>query len=608
MLKDIRVHGSITQEIDFYANLAGEKLLTAPFYEMKEGANGSEASFFLAGMYLRLDGKGITFSGTGGVVSEYMFGSPMPLQDLSHKEVKNRLVMFGAVAGEGGLTFTPQLSGFQSYESLFLDGNAVGNYYFLIKAPWPFSARRTQETLLRTLGRVLKRSPFPGEGADSDLVGEILKELADPDATLLLLRLVHKPYQRFYQFVRDYYRRVGTWGSQEERFVIPFAEETGVEEYQRERIAIDILYKEESNRQLVDEYKDLLLGVMSGQMDPSALARLNSLRRLAMRHNLPSSLFDTLDGLIPAASAARDGEPDYLRQTREIFESLFIASKPAAEIIGPPEIARLLGYKQQSVQHRDNGFEQILLDTGRMLDERAAQGGDLASFEVFSEVITFFDRLDNAEAVINQLAFMEQATVSESKVRSLVGNQRALDAVEAGLFRRLVVEPALNNPYVLRFGREKVLVLVEGLGRLERGEATLGDLVCQVEAIAQVEVAERRLYEGIRARLKQSYFNLSNPVHVRLLQREVEGEMAKREGRPLSVPPGTFASALEAVKRESEYLNHILPKVLESQQTELRERFLKETGTDRYRLEELEREYQQAHGLGDGEDDRKLGL
>jgi len=598
MLKDIRVHGAITPEVDFYANLAAEKLLSAPFYEMKEDAEGTEVSFFLSGMYLRLGAGGITFSGTGGVLSEYMFGSPMPLQDLSHKEVRNRLVLFGAFPGNnGGLSFTASVSGFQSYENLFLDGNALSNYFFLVKAPWPYSVRRTQEELVKKLGRALKRSDATRTGADSDLLGEMLRELAEPEATILLLRLVHRPHQQFYQFARDFYRKAQEWGEPQQFFVTNLAEELGVRDYQHERIAIDILYKDPHNNQIVDEYKDILLAMMGGKAEASAFARLNSLRNLALRHNLPSSLFDTLDGLIPTATAAREVEPDYLHGTREIFEGLFLSSRPPAEVIGNPEIVRLLEYKQRSQSTRDNGFEQILLDTGRVLDERAAQGEGMEGFEVFSNVVTFFDRLDNAEAVVNQLAFMEQATVDESKVRSLLGNKRAFDALEPGLFRRLTVEPALQNPYTLRSGRRKVMTLSDGLEHLEKGDRTLADIAADLAELTRQETAEHHLYEGIRGRLKQFYFNLSNATHVRLLQREVEGELRKREDWRGAVPPGAFAAALEDVKNESEYLNNVLPKVLETGEDQLREAFLRQSGLDRYRLEELEREYKVARGL-----------
>jgi uncharacterized protein (TIGR04442 family) len=599
VLKDVRVHGAITEAIDYYATLAGAKLLSAPFYEIQETEGLRTVSFFLAGQYFRLDHQGISFSGTGGSVSEYMFGSPMPLHDLGHKEVRNRLVLFGAFTGGNGLAFTPQVSGFQPYETLFLDGNALSNAFFLIKVPWPYSVRRTQEVLLRTLGRVLKRSEKPGAGDDSGLIGEILRELAEPEATLLLLRLVHRPNQRFYEFVRGHYRRVREWGEAQERFVAPLAEEMGIVGYQRERIAVDILYKDDANRQVVDEYKDVLLRILQGDGDPSALARLNSLRNLALRHGLPRSLFDTLDGLIPAAPVVRATEPEYLRKTREIFEGLFLSSRPASEVVGPPEIARLLACKQMAQRNRDNGFEQILLDTGRALDERAAQGEDLEPLEVFSQVVTYFDRLDNAEAMVSELAFMEHATVSENKVRSLLGNRRHLETVEEGLFHRLVVEPALQNPYILRLGRQKVAALSDGLAAVERGEKNLQEVAAGLEALSQREAAEHHLYLSIRSRLKQFYFDLANPVHVRLLQREVEGELKKREAWRGPVPEGAFASALEDLKRESDYLNNVFPRILESGEDSLREEFLKTSGLDRFRVEELEREYRQAHGLAE---------
>ena len=106
MLKDIRLHGSISPAVDFFATLAGENLLPTQFYEVREGPSGTEYSFFLQGQYLKVTPEGIHFSGNGGVVSEYMFGSTMPLQDLGHKEVRNRLVLFGAYASDGGLRFT----------------------------------------------------------------------------------------------------------------------------------------------------------------------------------------------------------------------------------------------------------------------------------------------------------------------------------------------------------------------------------------------------------------------------------------------------------------------------------------------------------------------
>ncbi len=602
MLKDIRLHGEITQEVDFFAVLAGEKLTVTHFYELGEGKEGREVSFFLAGSYFKLDQKGIAFSGTGGAVSEYMFGSPMPLHDLGHKEVANRLVLFGTfagTAGQGRLEFTPNVNGFVSYSSLFLEGNALGNSFFLLKTPWPYSVRRTQEVLLRTLGRRLKRSSHPGAGNDSELAAEILKELSEPDATLLLLRLAHRPHRQFYDFVRGYYLKEGEWGEPQEKFVAVLADELGVEQYQRKRIAIDILYKAERNRPILDEYKDILVSALDAPLNEAALGRLNTLRGMAVRHGLPPTLFDTLDGLLPAAAAARgQAEAPYLRRVREILQGLFEPGGEAAKKLKPGEVAELLSAKQRAHHGHDNGFEQALLDAGRRLDEYTATTEDYGPFEAFSELLTYLDRLDNAEAVVSHLVYMEHASTSEEKVRSLLGNREAFEALETGLFQRLVVDEANKNPYALGYGRRKLSVLLAGLQMVERGEQTCSEVAARVERLAKEEQLHERLYGGIRRRLKQFYFNLSNPAHVRLLQADLEAETIKQghwaEG---ALPPGAFDTALEQVQRETEYLNNVYPKIISGADASLRDQFLAESHLDLYKVEELERQYRQAHGL-----------
>ncbi|MEJ2368554.1 MAG: TIGR04442 family protein [Acidobacteriota bacterium] len=595
MLRDIRLHGTIADNVDYYANLAGGKLLTTHFYESEQTDRGERVSFFLMGHYFKLNMEGVSFSGTGGAVSEYMFGSPMPLNDLGHKEVRNRLLFFGAHQGSGGeLAFSPHVAGFQGYEDLFLNGNALCNYFFLVYAPWPFSVRRTQEELLKLLGRLLKRSSRPGASDDAGLSSEILRELAEPEATLLLLRLTHKPHERFHDFVVRQYARNGEWGEEEEHLAAKLADEIGVQQYQRKRIAIDILYKDPRNRPIVDEYKDILLQAVERPPDEAMLARLNALRNLAIRHNLPLSLFDTLDGLLPVSRRAAAGKvSSHLSGMREVLEGLFLSSKPPREVIGPKEVTRLLRIKQQAIQHHELvGFEEILLETGRFLDERTAETGDTEAFEVFSELITVFDRLDNAEAVVSQVAFMQNASVTEEKLRSLLGNKRAFDALEPRLFYQLIVAPVLKNPYALRFGKEKVEALNAGLERAENGERTLTEIAGDIARLTRRESLHQRLYEGIRQRLRRFYFNLSNARHVVILRQEVTGALTKEwQG---AIPEEAFQKALVQVQQETEYLNNLLPRILESGEESLRDRFLEDTGLDRYHLEELEREYREA--------------
>jgi len=601
MIKDIRLHGAVNYEIEFFANLAGDKPLSTHFYEVEENENGKTISFFLAGNYVSLSPSQVKFSGNGGIISEYMFGSPLPLNDLSHKEILNRLLFFGTYQGQGDerLLFRSNLQGEVSYKDLFVEGNALSNTFFLVKTSWPYSSRRTQEVLLKLLGHFLKRTSFAGLEDDDALSEGILKEISDPNAILLLIRLRHKQNSQFYKFVERHYGKKQVWNEEDDLFITKLADEINVETYQRKRIAIDILYKSQANRPLVDEYKDILAGSLAKPLTHNDIARLNSLRNLAMRHNLPLALFDSLDNLIPRPKAAdvRDKESPYLRDMRSIFEGLFLESRRPRDVIGKDEIARLIRIKHEAQVNRDNGFEHILLDTGRILDEKTAESEDFEAFELFTEIVTYFDRLENANSVINQLAFLEGSEITEDKIRSLLGNKKELDSLDPALFNELVENPAVANPYTLRFGKKKVEVLVSALAKIEKGELTLANAVSQINSISKGEKAHDRLLRGIKEFFSHSYFDLSRSSHVNLLKKEVMGSLRKSGQESVAIPEGAFESALKQFVDENEYMNSVFPRVMLEANFKLREDFILEKGIDRSRIEEIEKEYKKTHGV-----------
>jgi uncharacterized protein (TIGR04442 family) len=604
MIKDIRLHGAINDEIEFFANLAGEKPLASHFYELEENELGKTISFFLAGNYVKLTPGQVKFSGNGGIISEYMFGSPMPLNDLSHKDILNRLLFFGTYQGEDGLSFTSNLQGEVTYQDLFLEGNALSNCFFLIKTSWPYSSRRSQEVLLKLLGHFLKRTSYVGLEDDDSLSSCMLKELSDPNAILLLIRLRHKQNRHFYKFVQRHYGKKLLWSEDDDFFITKFADEINVETYQRNRIAIDILYNSPGNHSLVDEYKDILAGSLSKQLTQNDIARLNSLRNLAMRHNLPLALFDSLDRLIPRPKTVevREKESPYLKEMRSIFEGLFLESRRPRDVIGKEETAALLRIKHTAQINRDNGFEHILLDTGRILDEKTAESGDFEAFELFTELVTYFDRLDNAVAVINHLAFLEAAEIAEDRIRSLMGNKKEMDMLDPALFQELVEKPALENPYTLRFGKKKVEALVSSIAKIEKNEQNLVQAVSLINAISKAEKAHDLILRGIKELFSRSYFDLNRQSHINLLKKEILGTMKKNGILRGAIPEGAFESALKQFVDENEYMTSVFPRVVLEADYELRENFIIEKGIDRSRIEEIEKEYKSTHGLGEDEE------
>src|SRR5205085_7641592 len=133
-----------------------------------------------------LNPEGVRFHGNGGIFGEYMFGGHLPVGDLLNDEVVNRLVLYGATTHPHthDLRFSYNTDGFEAYENLFLQGNAVANYFFFIDDRKRYNdiTDRQAETL-RKAGKLLKRSQRVGSGQFIALAHEILDGLNEDGST-----------------------------------------------------------------------------------------------------------------------------------------------------------------------------------------------------------------------------------------------------------------------------------------------------------------------------------------------------------------------------------------------------------------------------------------
>ena len=131
MIREIKLHGKANEKLDYYVTITGADLSSRYCYEsLPEGDR-----FFSGGNEFVIQGHGVRYMGTGGSLCEYMFGVDLPLKDLLRKDVSNRLVMYGAFYDNtDNITFTNNTTGGETYDKVFLSGNAVSNYYFFIHA------------------------------------------------------------------------------------------------------------------------------------------------------------------------------------------------------------------------------------------------------------------------------------------------------------------------------------------------------------------------------------------------------------------------------------------------------------------------------------------
>jgi len=603
MLDAIVHHGTVSDTIEYFATVTGPEVERKFFFEQIIDDGPKRIRYFGGGSEIEMNPEGVSFKGNGGIFSEYMFGGHFPLRDLLNEEVSNRLVLYGGVYNPETheLTFTSNTAGRESWEHLFFDGNAVSNYFFFIDE----HGRRSgvverQEKTLRAVGKLLKRSPKVGGGNFLALAREMYRLLDEPESTLILIRGIQKHHQAFYDRCIEAY---GPSCSLANLTSVAKTAMDGLDPYQRERIQIDVIYHHRQNRALIDEYKRVLALCTSGTIGASERARLQRLRTLALRNDVPLSIFDTLEEIVlqdRGLMATQPGdEPEFIQSTRAILESFLLGGEIAKRLSSADQI-QLLQNKQQAVENRDPRFEEVLLETGRQIDEQMRDAEDFEKLESFTEMATLFDRFDHTSGLVSRLAFMDDVEITEEQVRSVLGNMKTFENLEGGLFRKLFIDPVASNRYALSFGRRKLYALIIGLTAVEQNQATLANVTEDIRTINHRERAYYQLYALARKRMSTFYLELNTHEGRETFRREIVAEFDVTVDLAdviEYVDEKLIDEVITKIRLEAFYINHLLPKIIHEQSAGLREDFLQNSGLDLFQVEELEAEYFEMRSL-----------
>jgi uncharacterized protein (TIGR04442 family) len=591
VIRAIVHQGFIGASIEYFAAVAGPDVDRRFFFEQIGTARGDVVRYFGGASEIVINPEGVRFRGNGGIFGEYMFGGHLPVGDLLNDEVVNRLLMYGATsdAHTHELRFTPNTEGFETFDNLFLQGNAVANYYFFIddRKRFPYVEDR-QEHTVRALGKLLKRSRRVGAGQFLALGHELLQSLGEPESTIVIVRVVQRDNQRFYDLCRQAYA--------EQQSMDGVGASDGVDPYQRERIQIDVIYHHPANQQLIDEYKRILASCAGAAISSSARARLMRLRTLSLRNEVPLSIFDTLEEIVlqeHRVSGVDEAEPDYIASTREILGG-FLLGKNINRKLSSLDMVQLMENKQRAAANRDQTFEELLLETGKAIDEIGRDEEDYERLESFGELITLFDRIDHTTTLINRLAFMDDVELSIEQVRSLIGNMQVFEELQRGLFQALFINPIVTNDYALAYGKKKLYALTLGLISIQNNEASIADVTQSIAAINRSERAYVAMYGLARRRMSNFYLELNTAEGRETFRREIKAEMAHDDELAELhdvVTESLLEDVITKIRLEAFYINQLLPKIIEEQDARLRNDFLSNSGLDRFQIEELEAEY-----------------
>jgi uncharacterized protein (TIGR04442 family) len=595
MYQEVRLHGHIDDTIEYFATAAARDAYRCYFYETQ----GDSLRFFSPGNEFIIDKEGVNHRGNGGSFCEYMFGVDQPLPDLAKGDVRNRLVLYGATYEEGknALTFTDRTDGTLSYERIFFEGNALYNYYFFMTGSASGRVRNQQESILRLLGKILKRSNNVGFADDSGLVEELFNLLGHK-SSLYLVKLINKKHKTYHEAFTQLYFTHKSIPDEEYDKLKALADQLGIDKYQQERIRIDVMYKHSDNRRIVDEYKSILIDCnQKGSITHQENARLTRLKTLSVRNKIPSALFYTLDEMLKHDKLVDLDEQDYISETRQILTGIFLHEQEIDANLNNEDMVKLLHAKRQASENRDHTFEQLLLDTGKTCDEKIRDGADLQLLEMFSYIVTYFDRYDSTSANINQLAFMENVHFSEEIIRSLLGNREEFNNLANGIFSELFFEAIFDNKYLGGYGRKKIITLQNGLEQITDGRMTVQGLLGRLKNIDKEEKLYKILLDHVKERIRNFYSKYNTKTEQDALREEITEELINKKILADDIPADLFRSVVVNIKKEAIYIHNLLPEIIAEKDPALREDFLENSGLDRFYVEELEREYFELNDL-----------
>jgi uncharacterized protein (TIGR04442 family) len=362
------------------------------------------------------------------------------------------------------------------------------------------------------------------------------------------------------------------------------------------------MFRNNENRDVVAEYRSVLVEIWKRNevlFDDSA--RISRLRTLALRKGIPANLLDSLDEkLIGDKEVLRTEEPEYLVEARGVLETIFLRTRQVGVHLEKEDLIRLLKTKLTALDKRDSAFDRILIEVGKECDEISTEAGDLSIIEEFGNIVTYFDRFDAVYHMVNGLAFHEEEKLPEDRLRSLLTNKKVFDGIQENLFYDLFIVPIMENPYLPIFGKRKVETLSNGLDNIVTGDLSLQDLVISIENLVREEKEYRIVKAAMDRWLKKFGRSLRGVNEEQTFIKDVKKMLTSRDLVRAGAPDAFFRKALDDLKMERMYVSTVLPRAIKGKDARIREEFIRTSGLEMMRVEELEREFQLQYRIENG--------
>jgi uncharacterized protein (TIGR04442 family) len=192
---------------------------------------------------------------------------------------------------------------------------------------------------------------------------------------------------------------------------------------------------------------------------------------------------------------------------------------------------------------------------------------------------------------------MQHGRVTVDMLQGVLEHKAAFDKLKPGCFRELFIRELFENAYLGRFGRRKLVALIDGLSAIEAGTSSVEELHQQLNQIGQEEYISIVLLDHIPDRIRSFYSKFDIKATQEALRREFTEELKAKKRIKTDIPDHVFTETIMTIKKEAVYLHTLLPTIIAECNLTLREDFLENSGLDRFYVEELERVYFEKNGL-----------
>lgn len=595
MIRDVHISGSVSERHEYYTTVIGPHLNIRLLHDGRNEPGRAFDRFFNGGSEVRITEKGIGHTGTGGLFCSYMFGVDIPEKDLLRSDVRNRLVMHGARYDEvhDRLVFSNDTAGFESFSRIFNEGHAFANYYFFVVGDIQGNLRMAQETILRVAGKFLKRHDLHHTSRDGRELAFALHEAFGVSGwTLFLVKVIDVNAEAYYTKFRAAYQPGRVASEEEEQQSLDLlARHYDLDPFQRERIHHDVIYEHDENKRIIDAYKEALTAHLEHALpDHTLLPKLNLLRAFATRNHIPATIFDRLDTLLMDLSGEKSqAEPPFVTSAREVLENLFV--RRISDDLDVESLITLLHAKRQSMEQRYVGFEAVLLDAAKASDEWARLGKSAKLRRQFEHLIDYLDLFDRASTLANSIAFIDDFEITPSRLEELLETQKAFDELRPLLFEDLFVTPLEKNQYLNMYGRRRIEALKRGL-RAASKEPSSAPIIPESVRRVNDNAKLHRLIDGmLRGAVGNIHEEPLDEASKGVLRRDVENRLRTEYGVTTAVEANLFDAVLLGIEEEYFYTGKLLPTIIATRDLKLRENFLRSSGLDLFRIEELEATY-----------------